>query len=282
MILDIVDIIEWITNIPGNLKIILGGLYNPLVLIVKIIAVLVISVLLSKFGSKMIRKAMEKQKSFKHRLDDKRIDTMSTLLVSVFRYTVYILSGVAILTLLTNALNLQSVLAAAGIGGLAVGFASQSLIKDVISGAFIVFENQYSVGDMVTLEDRMGVVEEIELRVTKIRDSKGDLHIIPNGEIKKVTNHSRGNKTVVVDIPLPYRVDVNKVFEAADKVCRSVSEEFDTIVENPRVLGITELARGGFTLRITAKTLPGAHWEVERRIRKAIKEEFDRENIELS
>jgi len=112
MILDIVDIIEWITNIP-EFKDNSGRTVQPLVLIVKIIAVLVISVLLSKFGSKMIRKAMEKQKSFKHRLDDKRIDTMSTLLVSVFRYTVYILSGVAILTLLTNALNLQSVLAAA-------------------------------------------------------------------------------------------------------------------------------------------------------------------------
>ncbi|HOM01583.1 MAG TPA: mechanosensitive ion channel family protein [Acetivibrio sp.] len=273
--------IQWITDMPQNLQMLLGGLYNPLVLIVKVIAIFTISILLSKFGSSMIKKAMKKQKSFNHRLDEKRIDTMSTLLVSVFRYTVYILSGVAILTLLTNALKLQSILAAAGIGGLAVGFGAQSLIKDVISGAFIVFENQYSVGESVTLEGRTGVVEEIELRVTKVRDSRGDLHIIPNGEIKKVINHSRGNKSVIVDIPLAYNVDINRAFEAADRVCKSVSRGFDTIVEEPKVLGITELGKDNLTLRITAKTVPGEHWEMERRIRKMIKEEFERENIEF-
>ncbi|WP_235832664.1 mechanosensitive ion channel family protein [Acetivibrio mesophilus] len=275
------DIIQWITDIPQNLQALLGGLYNPVALIAKIIAILVITFLLVKFGSKMIKKALEKQKSFKLKPDEKRIDTMSTLLVSIFRYTVYILSGVAILTLLTNALNLQSIMAAAGIGGIAVGFGAQSLIKDVISGAFIVFENQYSVGDNVTLEGRTGFVEEIELRVTKVRDSRGDLHIIPNGEIKKVTNHSRGNKTVIVDIPLAYKVDINRAFETADRVCKSVSKEFDTIVEEPRVLGITELGKDNLTLRITAKTVPGEHWGVERRIRKLVKEEFDRENIEF-
>lgn len=162
-----------------------GGLYNPLVLIVKIIAILVVAILLSKFGSKMIRKALEKQKTFKRKLDNKRIDTMSTLLVSMFRYTVYILSGVAILTLLTNALNLQSIMAAAGIGGIAVGFGAQSLIKDVISGAFIVFENQYSVGENVTLEGKTGVVEEIELRVTKVRILEEICTSFPMERLKK-------------------------------------------------------------------------------------------------
>lgn len=278
---DRIGIIRWITDMPQNLKMLLGGLYNPLAVIVKVIAILIVTMLLAKLGSAMIKKAFEKQKSFKHKMDEKRIDTMATLLVSVFRYTVYILSGVAILTLLTNALNLQSIMTAAGIGGIAIGLGAQSLIKDVISGTFIVFENQYSVGDSVTLEGRTGVVEEIELRVTKIRDSSGDLHTIPNGEIKKVTNHSRGNKTVVVDIPLAYKVDVNKAFEVADRVCKSVSKEFDTIVEEPQVLGITELGKENLTIRITAKTLPGEHWGVERRIRKIIKEEFDKENIEF-
>lgn len=107
------------------------------------------------------------------------------------------------------------------------------------------------------------------------------MHIIPNGEIKKVTNHSRGNKTVIVDIPLAYKVDINRAFKAAGRVCKSFSKEFDTIVEEPKVLGITELGKDNFTLRITAKTVPGAHWEMERKIRKKIKEEFDKENIEF-
>ena len=151
----------------------------------------------------------------------------------------------------------------------------------MISGFFIVMENQYAVGDLITLEQLNGIVEELELRVTKLRNFNGDLYIIPNGEIKKVVNHSRGDRAVVVDVPLAYSVDINKVTSVAEKVCEAMAGEYERFVEPPKVLGITALEKESMTLRIIAKTPPNEQWEIERRIRKMIKEEFDVAGIEF-
>ncbi|MFZ5986862.1 MAG: mechanosensitive ion channel family protein [Bacillota bacterium] len=279
--MDIKGLLRELRDLPDNLKEVLGDMYSPSVVIIKVIGIIVLTMIIARAGSFIVKKAFEKQKSFKYKIDNKRLDTLSTLFVSMFRYSIYILSGVSILTILTDALNLRSLLAAAGIGGIALGFGAQSLIKDIISGAFIVFEDQYRVGDRVTVESLTGVVEELQLRVTKLRNFNGDLHIIPNGEIKKVTNHSRGGKAVIVDIPLAYKVDINKAFEIADRVCKEVPGEFNTILEEPKVLGITDLGKDSLNLRIIARTVPDEHWEVERRIRKLIKEAYDKENIEF-
>lgn len=266
-----------IGDILENLKSILGGsVYNALVGAVRVIGIIVLAVLAIRLGSVIIKKVFEKQKSFKFSMDSKRIDTMSTLLVSVFRYTVYTIAGVVILS---DIFQLKSVLAAAGIGGVAVGFGAQSLIKDVISGFFILMEDQFRVGDLVTIENMNGTVEEMELRVTKIRNFNGDLHILPNGEIKRVTNHTRGDKAVIVDIPIAYSSDIATAFEAANRVCEECAAEFGNLVEVPKLLGITDLGKESMNLRIIAKTLPNEQWEVERRIRRLIKEEFDKERI---
>lgn len=255
------------------------GLYNPIRVTLEVIGLIILSVLVIKIGSYLIRKIFEKQKKFKYNkynIDEKKINTMATLLVSVYRYAVYIIAGV---TILSDIFKLKSILAAAGIGGIAVGFGAQSLIRDVISGFFIVLEDQFAVGDLVTIEDMTGTVEQMELRVTKLRNFNGDLYIIPNGQIGKVINHTRGNKAVIVDIPIAYSTDINRAVDLAEKVCACVVNEFDTIVEVPRVLGVTELGRENLNLRIFAKTIPNAQWEVERRIRKLIKEEFENGKI---
>ena len=256
-------------------------LYEPTLAVFQVILILTLAAVLVRVGSYLVRKFFEKQKAFKYRMDEKRLATMSTLSVSVYRYAVYIMAGVAILTKLTEVFRLQSVMAAAGIGGIAIGFGAQSLIKDVISGFFIIMENQYAVGDIVTIEGMTGTVEEMELRVTKLRNFNGDLHIVPNGEIKKITNHVRGNKAVLVDVPVAYSADVDKAIALAQDVCNEVTKEFETIVEAPKVLGITELGKESMNLRIMAKALPNEHWAVERRIRKRIKEEFDKAGVEF-
>jgi len=265
-------------NLATRLHSFLGDLYSPLMAAGKVIGIIIVSVFIAKIGSYFIRKIFEKQKEFKYSLDSKRLDTMSTILVSLFRYMTYLVAAVVILS---DVFNLKSVLAAAGIGGIAIGLGAQSLIKDVISGFFILMEDQFVIGDMITIESMTGTVEEMELRVTKLRNINGDLYIIPNGEIKKVTNHTRGNKAVVVDIPVAYSADINKVFDLASKVCSDVACEFNTIVEEPRVLGITDLGKDSMNLRIFAKTLPNEQWEVERRVRLLIKEEFGRAGIEF-
>jgi len=270
---------DYINNILDEMKELMGVFYNPVIAVLKILGIVILSFLTIKIGSFIIKKFFEKQKNLKFDIDTKKISTMSTLSVSVFKYGVYIMAGVVILT---DVFNLTSVLAAAGIGGIAVGLGSQSLIKDVISGFFIVMEDQYAVGDMITIEGMTGTVENLELRVTKLRNFNGDLYIIPNGEIKKVTNHTRGSKAVIVDIPVAYNSDTEKVFKTAEKVCSQISEEYKkVIVEAPIVLGITELGKDSSNLRIFAKTLANEQWGVERKIRKLIKEEFRKEGIEF-
>lgn len=194
------NFLDQIKRVPDNLKSILGGLYGPALIVIKIVVVAILAGVLTRIGSFVIRKLFQKQKSFKY-IDRKRVDTLSTLFVSIFKYSVYILTGVAILTILSTAFNLQPILAAAGIGGIAIGFASQSLIKDVISGAFLVFENQYSVGDNITLDNMTGVVEELQLRVTRLRSGNGDLYIIPNGEIKRLSTIAGETKLLTLTFP---------------------------------------------------------------------------------
>jgi moderate conductance mechanosensitive channel len=253
-----------------------NSLPEPLTATIKIIGIIIISILIAKIGSYIIKKTFQKQKSFKFGIGSKKIDTMSTLTVSVFKYSVYIM---AIVIILTNVFQLTSILAAAGIGGLAIGLGAQSLIKDIISGFFIVMEDQFVVGDLITIDNMTGTVEDLELRVTRLRNFNGDLYIVPNGEIKRVTNHTRGNKAVLVDIPVSYNTDIGKAIEIVKSICTTVNEEFDTITEEPKVLGITELGKDMINIRVMGKTLPNEQWIVERRIRLLIKEEFDKANV---
>ncbi len=254
----------------------LGDMYLPVVTGFKVIIIILISIIVVKIGSFIIKKIFDKQKSFKYAANFKRIDTISTVVRSIYKYAVY---AMAVITILTDIFNLKSVLAAAGIGGLAIGLGAQSLIKDVISGFFIIFEDQLAVGDLVTIEGMNGTVEEMGLRITKLKNMNGDLHLIPNGEIKKVTNHSRGDKMAVVDIPVAYSADINKAFEIAGRVCEAASKESGVIVEKPEVMGITDLGKESMNLRIIAKTLPNEQWGVERLIRKLAKEEFNKAGI---
>lgn len=257
-------------------KTILGDMYDPVTNIFKSIVIITLAILLAKAGRLVIIKIFEKQKKFKYGIDGKRVETMCTLLVSIFRYGVYLVAAVSILT---DVFNLKSVLAAAGIGGIAIGLGAQSLIKDIISGFFIIIEDQFAVGDLVTIEGMTGTVEVMELRITKIRNFNGDLHIIPNGEIKKITNHTRGDRAVLVDIPVAYSSDIAKAFDAASRACNTVQQEFGTIVEEPKVLGITDLGKENLTLRIMGKTLPNENWAVERRLRQLVREEFEAAGI---
>jgi moderate conductance mechanosensitive channel len=244
----------------------------------KIIGIIILSFLTIRIGSFVIKRIFKKRSSLKNCSDNKKIGTMASLLTSVLRYSVY---TVAIVIILSDVFGLKSILAAAGVGGIALGLGAQSLIKDIISGFFIIIEDQFAVGDLITIETMNGTVEEFELRVTKLRNFNGDLYIIPNGEIKKVTNHTRGNKAVIIDIPLAYSTDINKAFDIAGNVCRQVSQSCPSMVEPLKVLGITDLGKDSMILTVTARTLPNEQWEVERAARKLIMEQFVREGIEF-
>ncbi len=256
----------------------LGGFYQPLLKVGKIALILILAFLITRLGRLLIRKFFEKQKDFKFKMSSKKLDTMSTLIASVFKYVVYIW---AVLMILSDILNLKSVLAAAGVGGIAIGLGAQSLIKDTLSGFFILLEDQFAVGDLITIDNMTGTVQHMELRVTRLKNVNGDIYIIPNGEIKRVINHTRDNKMVIVDIPVAYSTSLEKVYEIARNVCEEVKEEFNVFTEEPSILGITELGKQNINLRITARTYPNEQWAVERRIRLKIKEAFEKTGLEF-
>ncbi len=214
------------------------------------------------------------------KMDDKKANTLIGITKSLTKYTVYIIMIISVL----NVLNIptQSILAAAGLGGLAIGFGAQNLVKDVISGFFILLEDQYAVGDYISIDDATGTVENMELRTTKVRAFNGDLHIIPNGDIKKVINHSRGNSLAIIDVAIPYETDISKAMEVLKKIGIDYFEKNKhMVVEQPNVLGITKFAESDLNIRMIARTLPLKHWVVEREIRKKIKEAFEEGGIEV-
>lgn len=212
-------------------------------------------------------------------VDESRMRTLAGLLKSVLRYTVYFIAAVVMLD--TFGVKTSSIIAAAGIGGLAIGFGAQNLVKDVISGFFIIFEDYFQIGDYVETAGVSGVVEEMGLRTTKLRDFGGQLHIIPNGEITRVTNHSRGNLRALVNVRVSYEEDLNRVIKILEEVAEEVRQKRDDIVEGPTVLGVSDFGPSEAVITIWARTLPMQQWSVERELRKAIKERFDREGIEI-
>ncbi len=247
-----------------------------------LVAVIILaSIIITRIGRSIIARLIQRQKGFKFYGDGKRLDTLSTILGSLLIYTVYFVAAVTILTNVLNLFDINTVLTAAGIGGIALGFGAQSLVRDIISGFFILAENQFAVGDVVDIGGMVGTVEEMELRVTRIRNYNGELYIIPNGEIKVVTNHTRGNRLAVVDTRIPYEIDIEKANEVVDKACKLLEQESEVLAEAPQVIGVTELRETYYVVRATAKTLGAEHWGVEREFRKKIIACFEEENIKL-
>ncbi len=211
--------------------------------------------------------------------DDKRLRTLAGLIKSLLRYAVYFVAILSVLEVL--GIDTRSVLAGAGIVGLAVGFGAQNLVKDVISGFFLVLENQFTVGEYVEAGGITGVVEEMGLRVTKFRDFSGALHAVPNGAITSSTNWSRGNMRVLVRVDVAYEEDLDRVFGVLEPVLKQMESEVDTIREGPMVLGVSDLGESSVQILLFAKTEPMAQWAVEREMRLRVKKAFDKEGIEI-
>ncbi|SMC28445.1 small conductance mechanosensitive channel [Clostridium acidisoli DSM 12555] len=240
----------------------------------QIVIILVVMYIAVKLGSKIIEKTLKKQQIM-FSIDEKKSKTLIAVLKSILRYTVYFLGIMGIFSTVS--------LTAASIGGVTVGLASQSLIKDVINGIFILFENQYTVGENVTIEQKAGIVESLELRVTKIRDFNGDLHIIPNGSIKNVTNHSRGNIRIAANICVDYSENIDNVFKIINEACEKFANEAEQdIIEKPKVFGITDFKAIGINVMIVGKVKPSTQGTNEVELRRFIIKELNQNNIKLA
>ena len=268
----VLNLIEsFFQNEDGNLNILGKG--------IRIIIIFLIIKILIKVLYILIDKTVEQRKKRIFSVDEKKVNTLTTMLKNIIKYILYFIGVIMVLDLF--GINTTSILATAGIGGLAIGFGAQSLVKDIITGFFILFEDQFSVGDYVKIGDYEGIVEELGVRVTKLRDFSGELHIVPNSNIGAVTNKTRGAMRALVKVSVAYEEDIDRVLKVVDEVCVKVKETNKSIIDGPTVLGVTDLGDYGIDLTIVAKANPMDQWSVERELRKKIKEAFDRENIEI-
>lgn len=250
--------------------------------LLKIIAITICSIILVKLGNHMIKKAFDLRIHAPAKMTqqrERRYETILKLLQSVITYVVYFTAILAILSVMQ--VKVAGLLAGAGIVGLAVGFGAQSLVKDVITGFFIIFEDQFGVGDFIKVAGVQGTVIEIGLRTTKIRGIEGEINIIPNGSILEVVNCSVNNSVAIVDISVAYNADINKAERLIEEYLDGLVERYEDVVTRPNLLGVQNVNGAEITLRMSVETLPMRHFATANLIRKDIKEIFDENHIEI-
>jgi len=210
-----------------------------------------------------------------------RAKTVGTLLKSIVSGIVV---AVAITMMLAElGLDIAPIVASAGILGVALGFGSQTLVKDYLSGIFMIFEDQYGVGDVVDVGEASGTVEAVSLRVTRLRDTNGTVWYVRNGEIIRVGNMSQNWARTVLDVQVSSREDISHVRGVLTDVIEDLwrDEDYDgVIIEEPEIWGIEAMTPDAITLRVTLKTAPMEQWRVARVLRERIKSRFDHEGIE--
>ncbi len=212
----------------------------------------------------------------------RRAETLGTVLKSVAALIIYTVA--AFMALSEFSVNLGPLIASAGIVGIAFGFGAQSLVKDFLSGIFMLIEDQFGVGDIIDVGSAAGVVEGVSLRTTQIRDVQGTLWHVPNGEIARVANKSQQWARAVLDIEVAYDTNVNHAMSIIKEVADAIWQEAmpnATIIEEPEIWGVENFGSDAIAIRLAVKVEPGEQWATSREIRRRLKEAFDDVGIEI-
>jgi small-conductance mechanosensitive channel len=256
---------------------------HGLKILIIIVVGLIVYFIFQKIIPRFIKRTVTLQMRGKPQIEiQKRSKTISRVL----RNTIGILIGILVLfTILAEVgINIGPALASLGILGLAVGFGAQSLVKDIINGLFILIENPYGVGDVVKVAGIAGLVEEINLRRTILRDLDGIVHYVPNGEIDIASNFTREFSRVNMNISVGYGENLDRVIAVINSVCSKMAKEKEwneKIIKPPQVLRVDALGESGIDIKILGETQPIAQWDVMGELRKRIKDEFDKQGIEI-
>ena len=211
--------------------------------------------------------------------NQKRKKTVGKLLSSVTRYSLGIISIIIVLSIW--GVNVGPALAGLGIAGLVIGLGAQKFINDLIAGFFIIFEQHYDIDDVIEVQGFKGVVTDIGLKTTRIRNWKGDVKIMANGDMTNITNFSKNTSLAIVDFGIAYESDIQKTFDLLEEHLPKFKEGKPEIVENPQNLGVVNLNSSSVDIRVIVKTLNEQHYGVERALRKFIKELLDKNGIEI-
>ncbi len=269
------QILPWFMNHGIKIVIIIGGSYilNIIAkrLITKAVKIAVLPDRKSTLSESNIRNA-----------EKKREDTLILIFIGVWR--IAIISIACLMILGEMGLMIGPILAGAGIIGLAVGFGGQYLIRDIIAGLFIILENQYRVGDVVNFDGTGGLVEDISIRMTTLRDLDGTVHHIPHGEIKKTSNMTKYFARVNMNISIAYNSNIQHVIDVVNKTGNELAEDpqwSEFITKAPQFLRIDAFADSAIIIKILGETQPIKQWDVSGELRLRLKLAFDREGIEI-
>ncbi|WP_105965587.1 mechanosensitive ion channel family protein [Staphylococcus chromogenes] len=276
-----------------QLESILRNLIQPLLepetysnLLTKLIIVLIyvlVAFLVTRILNKIIAQFFKVNNKSKKTPRAKRSKTLITLVQNVVGYLIWFITGTTILS--KFGISVESILAGAGVVGLAIGFGAQTLVKDIITGFFIIFENQFDVGDYVSIKNNgsliaEGTVKSIGLRSTRIMSITGELSTIPNGTMSEVTNFSVTNGVALVDIPISTSENIELVEQKLGVFLKSIPKKYEIFIDTPQVLGVDAIESYQVMLRVSAETSPGENFMGARILRREIKGFLQAENIE--
>ncbi|MFA6325156.1 MAG: mechanosensitive ion channel family protein [Candidatus Paceibacterota bacterium] len=251
-------------------------------IIIIILGVIIFNKILKKIIEKSVRSMVLSNGFQSPEAEKKREDTLINIFTKTIKIVILIVSFVMILQ--TLGIPVGPILAAAGVVGIALGFGGQYLIRDIITGLFIILENQYRVGDFICSNDKNGLVEDISLRMTTLRDLDGNVHHIPHGEMKIISNLSKNYSRVNLNINVGYSSDLEKVKEVINKVGNDLAEDtiWKNFINKPiQFLRVNNFVDSSIEIKVLGETKPGKQWEVAGEFRFRIKKAFDKEGIDI-
>jgi len=260
-----------------RLLVVTHGIRTLIIVLGAFIAYRVVKLVVKKF-----RESVEDDDPTTRSEVEKRADTLGRIIQQVSLVVIFLVSGMLLMKEL--GFEIGPLIAGAGIAGLAVGFGAQNLVRDIITGFFLLLENQIRVGDVVEVSGKSGLGEELNLRTTVLRGIDGNVHVIPNGEITTVTNMTREWSRAVLDIGVAYRENVDRVIRTLEEIGKAFGEDpawKPYLIEGLVIPGVNELGDSAVVVRIMQKTIPLKQWDVARELRRRIKNRFDELGIEI-
>lgn len=250
---------------------------NLLIPVGEILLIIFLTFLVIRLVDRLVDRIFKLSKT-----DSNKAQTLRKLIKSISHYLIYFIAFVSLL--IQIGFDPRPVLAGAGILGLAIGFGAQSLVKDVITGFFLIFESQLEVGDIVQINGEInGTVEEVGLRVTKIREFNQRLHYLANGTINQVTNYNREKMRAIIPVTVPYESNLDQVNKTLEELCDDIKKKYkEDLVEDPEVMGVTKVDQTGVQFTITAICHPDKYWKLEREMRKEAVLALNRNGIQIA
>jgi small conductance mechanosensitive channel len=252
-----------------------------LILMAAFVATKVVARVVRVFGNR-VRAALEQDQDESRVEREKRVETLSRVLRLTVNISIWVIA--LIMSLKEIGYDVGPLLAGAGVAGLAIGFGAQNLVRDVITGLFMLLENQVRVGDVAVINGQGGAVEEVNLRTIVLRDGAGAVHIFPNGVITSLSNQTRDYSCYVFDIGVAYKEDTDRVIELIKKVSAEMKADANfgaSMLEEIDIFGVDKLADSAVIIKGRVKTKVGDQWKVGREANRRIKKLFDAEGVEM-